>query len=282
MPLSAAAVIIVCSAIHFIIYGKIPDFSNLFATSLLFGKIGLLQLPMPYLGAWMIPAVIYFAALGYCASKIVQRKFSGRDLLILFIALYGCGIFSYYVGRSHFGNLLNIMYPAVILTAAAAEKMRNKNWLIMRFAAVFLLVFLSLHGVNVCRKLFGTNNEQLFYQRYFNRLCGDVEKKLPENHRLLYSGYQESLLAVELGAKALFPHPSLEESLLKKDCQMYAEHVGNPQHDALWIINMKYVNNDVPPMLRRLLLEQIRQRVPGNIPGNAMLMLNVNKERTHN
>ena len=45
---------------------------------------------------------------------------------------------------------------------------------------------------------------------------------------------------------------------------------------------MKYVNNDVPPMLRRLLLEQIRQRVPGNIPGNAMLMLNVNKKTTLN
>ena len=277
VPVSAAAVIAVCAAIHFMIYGKMPDFNNLFSTSLLFGKTGLLQLPMPYFGVWMVPAGIYFAALCYCAAKAAERRFSGRDALILFIALYGCGIFSYYAGRSHSGNLLNIMYPAVILTAAAAEKIRNRNWYIMRFAAIFLLICISLRGVNVCRKLFETNNEQLFYQRYFNRLCGDVEKKLPENRRLLYSGYQESLLAVELGAKALFPHPSLEESVLKKDCSDYGKYIRCPEYDALWTVNMKYVNKDAPPMLRRLLLEQIKLRMPGNIPDNAMLMFHINK-----
>ena len=169
------------------------------------------------------------------------------------------------------------MYPAVILTAAAAEKMRNRNWYIMRFAAVFLIACISLRGVNVCRKLFETNNEQLFYQRYFNRLCGDIEKKLPENKRLLHSGYQESLLAVELGAKALFPHPSLEETVLKKDCSDYGKKLSVPEYDALWTVNMKYVNKDAPPMLRRLLLEQIKLRMPGNIPDNAMLMFHINK-----
>ena len=197
---------------------------------------------------------------------------SDRDKMLFFVTITGCGLFGYYIGRSHISNLFSASYPAIILVASAAERLRGRGWLILRFAAVFLLFFVSLHGINSCRKLAGVSLGQRTFQVYFNQLCANVSKQLPPNKKLLYSGHLEAMIAVETGAKAPFSHSAMEEIFWKKDCLNYVKNTGNGYSPALWIINMNWVNRHAPVFMRDLLTEQVRKRLNRSVSPNAMLM----------
>ena len=266
-----------CITIHLACYGKTPDFSNLFATSFVFGKLGFLQLPMPYLGMWLINAVIYFAALSFSIWKILTRKMSDLDGFILFTTLLGCGLFSYYLGRSHDGNLPSVSYPAVILLAAAAERLRDRSWKIMRFTAVFLLFFITFKGVNSCRNLSDTTLEQRIFMEYFNKLCSDIENHLSADKKLFFTGYNESMIAVETGAKAPFCHPAVEELFRLKECRKYCAFPGSPTAAAIWAADMNCINSTMPQYSANILREIIKKRIGQNIPPNAMLMFKLEK-----
>jgi hypothetical protein len=192
--------------------------------------------------------------------------------MLFFVTVTGCGLFGYYIGRSHIGNLFSASYPAIILVASAAERLRGRGWLILRFAAAFLLFFVSLHGINSCRKLAAVSLDQKTFQVYFNQVCANVSKQLPPSKKLLYSGHLEAMIAVETGAKAPFSHPAMEEIFWKKDCLNYVKNTGHGYSPALWIINMNWVNRHAPAFMRDLLTEQVRKRLNRSVSPNAMLM----------
>ena len=272
IPATGAVFTGVLYAIHFWFYGKFPEMSRLFTMIFWFGKAGLLQLPMPWCGLWLIPAGIYFAALSRLIGRITKKQISDREKMLFFITITGCGLLGYYIGRSHISNLFSASYPAIILAAAAAERLRGKAWYVMRFASVFLLFFISLHGINACRKLTSVSPDQRVFQIYFNRLCDNVKKRLPNSKKMLYSGQLEAMIAVEIGAKAPFSHPALEEIFWKKDCLDYIKNTRKGQFPALWIINMNWVNRHAPAFMRDLITEQVRKRLNAPVPSNAMLM----------
>ena len=197
---------------------------------------------------------------------------SDRDKLLFFITVTGCGLLGYYIGRSHTSNLFSASYPAIILVAAAAERLRSKAWRIMRFAAVFLLFFISLHGISSSRKLFAVSPDQRAFQVYFSRLCDQVKKQLPASGKLLYTGHLEALIAVEAGARSPFSHPALEEIFWKKDCLNYVEALNRGDSQALWIISMNWVNRHAPVFMRELLISEVRKRLTHPVSPNAMLL----------
>ncbi|MBE6393807.1 MAG: hypothetical protein E7044_07120 [Lentisphaerae bacterium] len=271
LPATGLAVTAIYFTVNKLCYGSFPDVEKIFTVPLWFGKLGFLQLPMPRLGLWLIPAGVYFAVLSKTASAFIKRKMSDRDKYCLFIALTGCGFLSYYVGRSHFGNLLSASYPAVILLALGAERLREKSYSVLRFAAVFLLLVFSLHSFNAGNKK-STSAERQMFNVYFNRLCSNFEKQLSPAKLLIYSGYLEALIAVETGAKSPLAHPALEEIFWIKDCQNYSRYLKNSDGKTLWIVNMDYLSKHAPQFLSRELKKHIKSRLRREVPPNAMLM----------
>ena len=141
IPATGLTVTAIYFALNKLCYGSFPDVEKIFTVPLWFGKLGLLQLPMPRLGLWLIPAAVYFAVLSKTVSAFIKRKMSDRDKYCLFIALSGCGLLGYYVGRSHFGNLLSSSYPAVILLALGAERMQKNHIVFCAFRPYFCCLF---------------------------------------------------------------------------------------------------------------------------------------------
>ncbi len=273
LPITGVVFTGILFGIHFLFYGKFPEIIRLFTMPFLFGKAGFLQLPMPWCGLWLIPAGIYFAALSYFTGAVVAKRVSEKDKLLFFITITGCGLLGYYIGRSYEGNLFSVSYPAIILVASAAGRLRSDSWRIMRFAAVFLLFFVTFNGINSGRKLFQISADQKMFQIYFNKICGYVRKQLPENKNLLYSGYLEALIAIETGAKAPFAHPALEEMFRKNDSRDYIKNLNTSRSPVLWMINMNWVHSRyAPEFMRKILKEQIEKRLKRAAPPNAMLM----------
>ena len=270
---SSCAVPVVVGCVHLLVYGGFPRWLNLFTMPLLFGRIGNFQLPMPYLGAWLIPGAVYFTALGWCVKRMCAGRLSGKDIGMLFTALLGCGLFGYYVGRSHDGNLLPVSYPALILLACGAARMYRPGATVPRLAAGTLLFLTVFSGLNRIGENPASLRERQNFSRYFKRLCDDVEPALSGERRFLFTGALEALIAVETAASPAFAHPALEELVLKRDCRNYCQHLRTSGRGALWVVNMDYLNRFSPELFRQLVMEELQLRLKRAIPPRALLML---------
>ena len=270
---SSCAVPAVTGCVHFFVYGEFPRWFNLFTMPLLFGRTGNLQLPMPYLGAWLIPGAVYFIALGWCVRRMWAGRLSGRDIGMLFTALLGCGLFGYYVGRSHDGNLLPVSYPALILLACGAARMYRPGLTVPRLAAGTLLFLAVFSGLNKTGESPVSLRERQNFSRYFKRICDDVEPALSGERRFLFTGALEALIAVETAASPAFAHPAVEELVLKRDCRDYCQRLRTSGRGALWVVNVDYLNRFSPELFRKLVMRELRLRLKRAIPPRALLML---------
>ena len=126
--------------------GAWPDFAGFLSFVGYFFGQGYFMIKMPLLHGWIGVALIYIAGLAYCAGILDRREYSPRACAVFFLSILGCGLFSYYQGRSVTSNLQFVSWPAIALAAMALEHIRRTAFKPARvFAAIGIgaLVFCS-------------------------------------------------------------------------------------------------------------------------------------------
>jgi hypothetical protein len=95
--------------------GSWPDVGLLFYFQQFVVKSGYFCLPMLFPDMWVFILTFYVGALAIVFGACARGKVSRFTPVLLILAFFGIGIFSYFMGRSAPSNLMGIAYPAILL-----------------------------------------------------------------------------------------------------------------------------------------------------------------------
>ena len=99
-----------------------PDFKRFIEFQNVFYVSGYYMLPMARIHFWNLVVLVYLIAFICCAYYL--KKGGRSDLPVLaFLVVLGCGVFSYYQGRSYDLTLNAVMYPAIIIVGIFCNKL---------------------------------------------------------------------------------------------------------------------------------------------------------------
>lgn len=100
-----------------------PDYGNFFTYQGIYYGSGYACVPMTLLHPWNALALIYLGAMVYAVHRRYEGNASLRTYAIVYFTILGCGIFSYYQGRSHDLNLMAVAYPAIFILLFLAREL---------------------------------------------------------------------------------------------------------------------------------------------------------------
>lgn len=103
-------------------YGQYPNFSWIAYGQSAALDFGYAMWPISQKGAWRILVLIYVIALVFSMHNFFTKKHSLQNSAMLFLSILGIGLFTYFLGRSHFSNVMHCGYPAMILMIVFADK----------------------------------------------------------------------------------------------------------------------------------------------------------------
>lgn len=83
---------------------------------------GMLPIPINTLHPWMAIIGVYVFAITGALSRRMQRKPALIWDLLFFMAIMGLGLFSYYQGRSHIINCIQVAWPAIIIAFILTDR----------------------------------------------------------------------------------------------------------------------------------------------------------------
>jgi hypothetical protein len=113
--LAVGTACLVYAAIIHMRYGAFPDYRALFVHQRIFYISGFNMLPLPWPGTWMVVALVYLAGLTYAAGARAAQEPSVRATMMVFLAVLGFGLLTYYQGRSHRVVLTLAWWPCFLL-----------------------------------------------------------------------------------------------------------------------------------------------------------------------
>jgi len=132
-----------------------PNWSLFFRFQNLYGMTGFSSMPMPIFHAWNLVFLVYLYGIYIGLNSILSNKKIVLDRAAFFLSIFGFGISSYYLNRSHDFNLVATMYPSLILLAiylskfldhsGKANMFKIKNFLsILVVSFVLVIVFVQM------------------------------------------------------------------------------------------------------------------------------------------
>lgn len=251
-----------------------PELAKLFVTPFVFGKLGLLQLPMKALDWWLLPLGVYCAVLTIIAGKIIRRNLSGEYTVTLFTALLGCSLFVYYTGRSHSGNLYPVCYPALILLGWGCGKLKSTKYALARFLLLTLLFFPMFLGMAALCTTPRNEKDQKAFTAYFDKFCSEMETALQKStqKKLVCTTPWEALIAIEIKAAPPASHTALEEFFFTEDVEKYCTMINQKSQGALWVVNINYLRKIAHPHAAKKIVEEAAKRLKRAPRDNELLL----------
>ena len=104
-----------------------PNWSLFFRFQHLYGMTGFGSMPIPIFHAWNLVFLVYLYGIYIGLNSILSNKKIVLDRAAFFLSIFGFGISSYYLNRSHDFNLVSIMYPSLILLAIYLSKLLDHS-----------------------------------------------------------------------------------------------------------------------------------------------------------
>jgi hypothetical protein len=140
--------------IYFVTTGEFIVPNSLFKYQELYYSSGYYMLPMPMFHPWNIVILVYLVGLIFSLSKIFNKEKSNRDSTIIFLSVFGLGIFTYYQGRSHDRVLPLVIWPFLILITIFFEILFKdlKNYSKLKLTIGIMLI------VTICAQLYDVFN----------------------------------------------------------------------------------------------------------------------------
>lgn len=111
------------AAFAFLRSSALPDYGDFLTYQGIFYGAGYNCLPMKLLHPWNAVALIYLVAMIYAAHRYCEGGASLRTYAVVYFTVLGCGLFSYYQGRSHDLNLIAAAYPAIFILLFLAREL---------------------------------------------------------------------------------------------------------------------------------------------------------------
>ena len=199
---------------------------------------GFNMLPMPRTLAhpWVLVIGIYsFGVIGGIVQKLEGKSSHFWDFIFT-ISICGIGLFAYYQGRSHFYNLCNALWPAIVILLLLADhafrlvrtKLISKKYLI---PALLPVIFIAIYSINIL--LFNIapvnidntfTNIELSKKNYKTGLVENIKfiKKNSSNKKctVIYSQHQ-SIYYAESSTSSCINGPGFYETHLIADKMAY-------------------------------------------------------------
>jgi hypothetical protein len=199
----------------------------------LFYGLGYYMLPMPISrDPWM--AIILVYALGiliFFAGKFTSSKSKKIDI-IFYLSILGVGLFSYYQGRSHPLNLINVSWPALLIIAIVTDsylhKTSNQRYPKIALIAPSLAVAaLNLSAftliINIPKIFLDVSNQYRARDTISDPLIHSelrFIKDFSQGQDCAIFSKRQGIYHLELGMRSSLPGPSIVETVLKRDREL--------------------------------------------------------------
>ena len=128
--ISASILILSFCLFSIMIYLQSDSFPNLslfFKFQYLYGLTGFGSMPIPIFHAWNLVFLVYLYGIYIGLNSILSNKKIVLDRAAFFLAIFGFGISTYYLNRSHDFNMVSTMYPSLILLAIYLSKLLDHS-----------------------------------------------------------------------------------------------------------------------------------------------------------
>jgi hypothetical protein len=104
--------------------GSWPDMNNFSKFQKIFYISGYFMLPMAFIHFWNLPALVYFICCIYCVYHLRKSETNDNPVLA-YLFILGCGLFTYFQGRSYDSSIDVVMYPAIIILTILCGKLAS-------------------------------------------------------------------------------------------------------------------------------------------------------------
>ncbi len=218
--------------------GGWPDFEGFLSfVSYFFGQ-GYFMIKMPLLHGWLGVALIYIAGLSYCAAALDRREYSPRNCAVFFLTILGCGLFSYYQGRSVTSNLQFVSWPAIALAALALEHAGSSAFRPARILAsvgIGALLFCSAGAAgalpagiaNLRREALPVLREA---ESSSTRKADFIKQNVAPGEEVIILSYNAAAYHLQSGTKNPLKLPGMAELYLKREVAAMAAVIGEQKH----------------------------------------------------
>jgi len=250
---------LIFSLVIYLQSNSFPDWNLFFKFLNLYSMTGFSSMPLPIFHAWNLVFLVYLYGIYISLSSILTNKKNVLDSAAFFVAIFGLGISSYYINRSHDFNLITVSFPCFILiaiylnklleTSGKANLFRIKNFLsVSVISFVLVTIFVQMLQPTRLINIVAERTQQVFTNNLNNKFMTNGIEIIKSNTMLnekifiLFAdqtvgwvGGPESILYLETKTSSPILIPSSDELILKSDWNILNESLTNNKIHKVFI-----------------------------------------------
>ena len=240
------------SIIIYLQSNSLPNWSLFLKFSILFGMTGFSSLPMPIFHTWNLIFLVYLYGIYVGLNSILLNKKIILDRVAFFVAIFGFGIASYYLNRSHDFNFLQTLYPSIILLGIFLSKILNrsnrdnlfkiKNFLMVMIISFILVTifFQMLQPIKIINTL-ATRIPDIINNKLTDQSVSDgvalINSNSKPNDQVVIISDKDSVVYLETKTSSAFSTPGINEIAAKSDWDIFNNSLLNNNSFKVFLYN---------------------------------------------
>jgi len=240
------------SIIIYLQSNSFPNWSLFLKFSILYGMTGFSSLPMPIFHTWNLVFLVYLYGIYVGLNSILLNKKIILDRVAFFVAIFGFGISSYYLNRSLDLNLLQVLYPAIILLGIFLSKIldrsnRDNLFKIKNFLMVIIISFIlvtiffqMLQPIKIINTL-ATRIPDIINNKLTDQSVSDgvalINSNSKPNDQVVIISDKDSVVYLETKTSSAFSTPGINEIAAKSDWDIFNNSLLNNNSFKVFLYN---------------------------------------------
>jgi len=220
-----ALTILLFSCFTYFVSNSIPDWSLFLQYPIIFSSAHYFSLPLPLFNAWNLIFLVYLYGIYIGFHSILFGKKDAIDRIVFFVAIFGVGISTYYLNRSHDSNLFATLYPSFILLAIFLSKLLNKNnrahlfqiknlSIVMMISFIFVLTLFQTIQPNKIINILSKRIPDIINSKLSNQIISDgislVNFNAQPNDQVAIISEYDGIIHLETKTSAPFSSPGTD------------------------------------------------------------------------
>ena len=224
------------SIIIYLQSNSLPNWSLFLKFSILFGMTGFSSLPMPIFHTWNLVFLVYLYGIYVGLNSILLNKKIILDRVAFFVAIFGFGVASYYLNRSHDFHFFQTLYPSIILLGIFLSKIldrsnRDNLFKIKNFLMVIIISFIlvtiffqMLQPIKIINTL-TPRIPDIINNKLTDKSVSDgvalINSNSKPNDQVVIISNQDSVAFLETKTSSAFSLPGSSEMVVKSDWDIF-------------------------------------------------------------
>ena len=224
------------SIIIYLQSNSLPNWSLFLKFSILFGMTGFSSLPMPIFHTWNLVFLVYLYGIYVGLNSILLNKKIILDRVAFFVAIFGFGVASYYLNRSHDFHFFQTLYPSIILLGIFLSKIldrsnRDNLFKIKNFLMVIIISFIlvtiffqMLQPIKIINTL-TPRIPDIINNKLTDQSVSDgvalINSNSKPNDQVVIISNQDSVAFLETKTSSAFSLPGSSEMVVKSDWDIF-------------------------------------------------------------